>query len=235
MIIMNLKSFEKSVILNQIRKEYRIKKEESGTDEELKGVIEDFTQLVYNVKRMDKEPLDFVAESIYYLQDYQWEKALDIGAGSLVECKYLIKSGFDHVTAVDRVMHDSFLKNIDSRRFSFFQGSVEEFSFPNDEFNFVSAMFITHYFSKSYVVKFIEDVKSSMKEEGIFVGTFLGPNDFRSGSEGISTFARAEVEKLFQEFSIILLWEEEGESLVMKKGEDATDLVHVFRIVARKI
>lgn len=181
----------------------------------------------YNNKRIGSNPWPILVEAINMLQEKN--SALDLGAGAMVETRYMVESGFQRVVAVDEMQCDSFLHNEKLQHITFICKMVEDYEFPVESFDLVSALFVLPFLKKSKLPRVTEGIRGSLKEGGIFVGTFFGPEDYRARNPKISALEEKDVIKqLLFNFDVI--------SNIEKKGKKETDeLFHVFWFIARKV
>lgn len=106
------------------------------------------------------------------------ENALDLGAGTLIESKFLIKKGFKNVVAVDNAPEvKKFVKDFNNKKLIYKNISFQEYNFPKNTFDLVNSQFLLHLHGKKGFNTFIKKIKNSLKPNGIFVAQFLGTKD----------------------------------------------------------
>jgi len=126
------------------------------------------------------------------LRDYH--KILDIGCGSLRSGKMLIpflrKGNYYGVEPNNWLIEDGIKYElgqeiISLKNPSFSNSSEFEFQVFNEQFDFLIAQSIFSHASSNQISKCLKEVKSVMKEEGLFLATFInGENDY-TGSEWV--------------------------------------------------
>jgi len=159
------------------------------------------------------------------------DNAIDIGAGSLRDTVYLLQEGFD-VTAVDKsplILEES--KVINQDKLHAFNSSYEDFDFPKNKFDIASAMFALPFAQPETFDLVFKKIKNSLNLGGIFCGQFFGIKDEWSSNTNMTFHTKDEIEKLFKDFEIILLNEEEKNDLTaMGKMKHW----HIFHVIAKK-
>lgn len=161
------------------------------------------------------------------------EQALDLGAGTLVESAFLIESGFKKVTAVDSSTQSAdFAKSFDPNKFKLEVCSYQDFKFPENNYDIVNAQYALPFYGKDNFNKFIEQIKSSLKTDGIFVGQFFGVNDGWNKSDSKLVFqTKEEVLNLLDGLTVLDLKEEERDGQTAS-GENKH--WHVFHFITKK-
>jgi SAM-dependent methyltransferase len=155
--------------------------------------------------------------------------ALDIGSGTLMDVRRLIAEGFTDITAIDPVRCEQ-INECGISNVTFEQCFVEYFIFPQNKFDFVSALFVLPFVQRQQLARVLRDIHSSLKKGGIFVTTFLGENDFRAQDERIITLSEPEIDFLIRDMCVIRVHEFEGPGNIFDKKER----VHIYRYVLRK-
>ena len=87
------------------------------------------------------------------------------------------------------------------------------------------------FIQKENIIQVLNDIKESLKDEGIFTGQFFGIKDSWSGREGVSTYAEKEIREFLSGLDIIYFQESE------KNGQTANDgekYWHIFNFIARR-
>jgi hypothetical protein len=153
--------------------------------------------------------------------------ALDLGAGSLSESKYLLEKGFA-VTAVDMESFESF----SHPRFTFKKKKFEKFHYPIKFFDLVNAQFAIPFMSQYDFSKVWPKLKESLVQGGIFTGQFFGTEDGWNNDIFMNFHNKNDVLSLLDGMDVIKL-EEVKENKPTAKGE--MKHWHIFHIIARKI
>ena len=174
----------------------------------------------------NQPPSKFLLQALPFVENKS--KALDLGAGALVESKYLLSLGFN-VIAVDQ---EKFPEEIANDKFSFIQSSFKNYKFPKGGFDLITAQFSLPFNGKEGFSELWNKIISSLKNNGVFVGQLFGENDEWNVSGSKLVFhSRKEVEKLLTGLEIIKL-EEIHKDRILSNGK--AKHWHVFHIIARK-
>jgi len=161
------------------------------------------------------------------------EHALDIGAGALNATKYLLSSGFEHVTALDAAPRaQEAARELPRDQVTFVLSRFEEFHFPANRYDLVNAEFSLPFMNRSDFAPTFTALLRSVKPGGIFSGQLFGPNDsWNVENSGMSFHTRAEAEAFFRDFELAH-FEEEDHPGTTKLGEPKH--WHIFHIIAKK-
>lgn len=136
--------------------------------------------------------------------------ALDIGAGTLNDSKYLLDQGFLSVIAIDpasQFVHISAL--IIDERFSSIQTSAQEYDFPLDTFDLINAEYALPFITPETFLKVWDSIHDSLKIGGIFCGQLFGNNDDWHTNAKMTFCNKREAEDLFSRYEMIEMLEEE--------------------------
>lgn len=158
-------------------------------------------------------------------------KALDMGAGALKDTKYLLKRGFA-VTAVDSEPSVKELASpILSEKLSVVISSFENFVFPKETFDLVTAMYSLPFIEPKRFQEVFERLTESLKEGGVVCGQLFGVKDSWHTKPTITFHDKAQVKKLLSGLKIIVLDEEERDS---KTANGTPKHWHIFHAIAKK-
>lgn len=157
----------------------------------------------------------------------QKNSALDVGAGALVESKYLLSQGFKKVTAVDIVPFEQ----LSNPRFLFVQSSFEEYSFPREEFDIVNANFALPFCTPEHFSIVWSKMTSSMKKGAIFSGQLFGVRDAWSQDSSMTFHSNAQIQELLSNFEVLRYSEVEKE---MPLSTSEMKHWHFYAIIFRK-
>lgn len=148
---------------------------------------------------MKPRPRHLLVEAL----DYTDERgaALDLGAGDLRDSRYLLKTGFQHVTALDKLPLGEFEGEV-------IEGRIEDVELPKVYFDLVNAQFSLPFMPRDTFAK----VQKALKTGGIFVGNMFGheneqPKYFTSKEEllelltGFKVLYLAEVFRIHNDFA----------------------------------
>jgi hypothetical protein len=190
---------------------------------------------MYNWKKYIKntkyqEPRKLLIKALDFIKNK--DIALDIGAGALNDSKLLQDIGFKKVYAIDTEESQELIKGLKNQVVIFKKIAVEDYAFLINSFDLINAQFILFCINKNDLVRVIDDIKKSLKSEGLFIGQFLGLNDSWSGNSNVCTHSKLEIEKMLSGLEIIYLNEEESNAITAM-GESKH--WHIFHFIARKI
>lgn len=110
--------------------------------------------------------------------------ALDLGAGALRDSKFLLSSGFGKVMAIDseKEIH-KYRSKIPADKLKIKITEFEKLKLPKETFNLINAQFSLSFTEKSHFPKLIQQIKNSLKINGIFCANFFGNKDSWNTSE----------------------------------------------------
>ena len=175
-------------------------------------------------------PRSYLVDALQYVKNK--EKALDLGAGTLRDSKYLLEQGFKEVTAVDSEEQiQSFAQNINN--LEIIVSRFEDLELTENTYDLINAQYSLPFMKKEYFIDFITKVKKALKKDGIFVGTFFGINDSWNTDEYKTEIfhTREELLKLFDGYELIeLLEKEENKPAVNQEMKHW----HSFHVTAQK-
>ena len=159
--------------------------------------------------------------------------ALDLGAGTLIESRYFLEVGFEHVIAVDSSPQSKeFAEHIVDERFELQNIGFRDFLFESEKYDIVNAQFSLPFYGSKDFTLFIENIISSLKTGGIFVGQFFGNRDEWNESDTKLAFqTKEEILEMLKDLDIIEFEEEE------KEGSTASGIMkhwHVFHFRVKK-
>lgn len=157
--------------------------------------------------------------------------ALDLGAGALNDSIYLLGEGFEHVTAEDaEALATEVAETLPTDRFTYVVERMESFTFPEREYDLVSAQYSLPFLSPDQLSAVWPKIIASLKEEGIVTGQFFGEKDEWSGRDTMNFHTRTSAEMLLSSLNVLEFKEEEVDRAtaagIMKHW-------HVFSFIAR--
>lgn len=185
----------------------------------------------YIDKTKDTPPRPWLVKSIPYLSAK--DNALDMGAGSLNDTKFLIENGFGKVDVLDlNDLPESFKKEIPPDKVNFIISSFEDYNFPVSHYDLVNAQFSLPFTDPKSFNRVFSSMKKSLKKGGIFVGQFFGTKDeWNDGTRNITFHTKDQVQNLMTGFKWIEFLEEE---------KDAKPVIgeikhwHIFHVIGIK-
>jgi SAM-dependent methyltransferase len=186
---------------------------------------------IYYKKHLNRKPRKQLVRAFSLCSKKEY--ALDLGAGTLIESKFLIESGFRKVTAVDNsVEAESFADKLDSPYLDLKRVSFKKFKFTKNKYDLITAQFSLPFYGRRGFSNFLKRIKGSLRPDGIFVGQLFGVRDSWNifGSDLVFN-PRKEVEAFFRDMDILELIEEE------KDGRTASGKKkhwHLFHFMVKK-
>ncbi len=191
----------------------------------------------YFEKHLKRKPREQLVRAFSFCVNK--ENALDLGAGTLIESKFLIKKGFKNVVAVDNAPEvKKFVKDFNNKKLIFKNISFQEYNFPKNTFDLINSQFSLHLYGQKGFNAFIKKIKNSLKPKGIFVAQFLGVKDSWNGDLKSATpranylfHTKKQALRLLSGLKILELKEEneDGETILGVKKH-----WHIFYFIAQK-
>lgn len=128
-------------------------------------------------KTKTNPPSAWLESAILLCQERQ--HALDLGAGSLKDSKFLLSMGFQKVTAID---YDPSFKNFATKiPRSILELKVKKFEeikrLPKGKYDLINASYSLPFTPPPHLPTFLKQIINSLKTGGIFCGNFFGPKD----------------------------------------------------------
>lgn len=185
----------------------------------------------YFKKHAKRKPREQLVRAVSFCQTK--ENALDLGAGTLIESKFLIKKGFKNVLAIDNAPEAKrFANTLKNKKFKYKNISFQKYNFPKKKFDLINAQFALPFYGKKGFNSFIKKVKSSLKSKGIFTGQFFGKEDsWKKSDYDIAFHTKRQVLNLLSGFNILEFEEEK------KKGKNSIGKPkhwHIFHFIVQK-
>lgn len=185
----------------------------------------------YIEKRFESPHRPLLEESLQYLKNKK--TALDLGAGSMNDSKYLLEQNFEHVIAVDTdEAAVTFAQAITAKQFEFQQESFLNFHYNESYFDLINAQYALPFLSPNQFKEVFPKILLGIKEGGIFCGQFFGNRDTWTHKNDTMNFhTREEITQLFTNLKIIKLEEEENDGVTALGNNKHW---HVFHVIAIK-
>lgn len=178
-----------------------------------------------------KPPSKLLVKALEYVTDKG--KALDLGAGALVDSKFLLSEGYE-VTAVDS--SPTFIEltqEIKDSKFSFVQSTYDAFSYSLNSYDLITAQWALPFNSPGTFDMMFKNLKSSLKPEGIFTGQFFGIRDeWNVEGKDMTFHTQEEVHELLSDMHVIYIKEEEKDGTTARGNPKHW---HVFHVIAKKV
>jgi SAM-dependent methyltransferase len=158
--------------------------------------------------------------------------ALDLGAGTLVESKFLIKRGFNVIAVDDDPEAAVLAQKIKSNKLTFKNQSFRTLRLGNKKFDLINAEFSLPFHGNSGFNSFARKVIKSLRPGGIFTGQFFGVKDsWNSPQSNIAFHSKKQVLRLLSGLELIELTEKEKDE---KTASGHLKHWHTFNFIARK-
>lgn len=165
--------------------------------------------------------------------------AMDLGCGYLEDTRAMANH-FKHVIATDiRPESGVIHKKLSPGNVEFHCVDHLNYDFPTNACDLINAQYSLFFTSRENLMILMEKIKTSLKPGGVFVGTFLGPDDswnkepFLSDPDFPKSFlTKEEVAGLFSGMSEVMMEEKKTTGPGRRGGSPKK--WHVFRVVFRK-
>lgn len=198
---------------------------------------------------MKKEPKSYLEKTRYFpptgilyqvifSQNKYHKRALDLGCGSLRDSKFLVFCGYV-VDAVDinplvKKYFDKWVKYLPKNVVRLYITNVNDFHFQKKYYDIINAQNVFTFIPKIKVNKLLGKINNSLKKNGVFIGNFIGTDDWSAKikpHKNISFYSKEEVKNLLKNFKLISFKEKKG------KGLDVDGIkrnIHEIIFIARK-
>jgi len=157
------------------------------------------------------------------------ESALDVGAGSLRNTKFLLEKGLD-VTALD--LDPIILEAaaaVNNERLTASVADITKFEYSN-KYDLVLSINVLSFLTKGALLELLPKLKNSLAQDGILCVTLFGVSDEWAHKENMSFFDCDEAKALFDDMNLVVFIEEESEGTLIQGGPKHW---HLFRIIAK--
>jgi len=160
----------------------------------------------------------------------QHETALDIGAGSLRNTKFLLEKGF-RVTAIDTdPALAKYAKEVEGDLLTTSVCDVANFNFSST-YDIILAVNTLSFLAPPDFYTVLEKIKNNLSDEGVLCVTLFGNEDEWSGNEEMTFLSRSEAEECVRDLHTLVFIEEKSEGATI---EGEAKFWHIFRIIAQK-
>ncbi len=165
-------------------------------------------------------------------------QALDLGAGSLKDSKFLLSMGFKKVTAIDGdPAMRKYRNGIPVQLLTLKVAPFEGLKLKPDSFDFVSAQYALPFTKPPHLPDLIKQIITSLRPHGIFCAQFFGPRDswnnpkMQSGQNPLTFTTRPALHRLLKPLDLIYFHEETRAGRTL----DGTKKTwHIFQVIALK-
>jgi len=181
-------------------------------------------------KNKDAGPRLYLVNALQYFENKS--RALDLGAGTLRDSKYLLAQGFEEVVAVDSEEQiRTFAEDIDNLEIII--SRFEDLNLKENSYDLINAQYSLPFMQKEFFLDFLDKIKLSLKDNGIFVGTFFGVNDSWNSNEYKTEIFNTKEELLgiFEGFEVIEFLEKEEDKPAVN---EEIKHWHTFHITVKK-
>jgi tellurite methyltransferase len=187
-------------------------------------------QTYYN-QHLSRPPRPLLVKAISFCKNKG--TALDVGAGTLIESKFLLDSGFKKVTALDSSPEiENFAKQINDERLKILINPYQDIVLEPNSFDLITASYALPFYGPKGFKEFIEKLIYALKSGGVFTGQFFGNRDgWNLEGKNMAFQTTEEAEDLLKDLKIELFNEEEKDGTVAS-GE--AKHWHVFHFIAIK-
>ena len=155
-------------------------------------------------------------------------KTLDLGAGALVDSKFLLESKFKEVIAVDMVQPPVLLED---SAFQFIRATFAEYNFPYSKFDLVNANLSLPFAPPETFSGLWENIKKTLSPGGVFCGQLFGVNDDWRDNPEMNFHTQEGVQELLRGVEVLKLEEIERDAPLALGGSKHW---HIFAIIYRK-
>ena len=159
--------------------------------------------------------------------------ALDLGAGSLKDSKFMLSMGFRKVTAVDADPGVRKYRNkVPVSQLTIKVTPFEQLKLKPTTYDFISAQYSLPFITPPNLPNLIDQIINSLNPCGIFCAQFFGPEDgWNKPENNMSFVTKAELKKLLKPLQTILF---EEEFLDAKTIDGQPKHWHLFHVIAIK-
>jgi tellurite methyltransferase len=159
-------------------------------------------------------------------------RALDLGAGSGRDTRYLLAHGFE-VTAVDASVYAvDRLSALRDDRLRIVHSTFEAFPFEPQTYDLISAQFALPFVPEPAFSAVFARIMEALHPGGVFAGQFFGVNDQWNTTDSRMTFVtRARAEKLLRGLDVVELREEDTDG---HTADGSPKHWHVYHVLARE-
>lgn len=163
----------------------------------------------YQQRTASGKPRPLLVEALSHVKEK--EAALDIGAGALNDTQFLLsqEKSFREIVSIDITPQFKELTVPAGIQFSYIQGRLEDYRFPSNYFDLISAQYTLPFIPEDHFKEVWTNIHAALKENGIFTGQLFGERDDWFGKNGMTFHTKNEAEKLLNGFEIITFKEAE--------------------------
>lgn len=185
----------------------------------------------YYQRNAGREPRKLLIEAVSFCQEK--ESALDLGAGMLIEARYLLENGFEKVVAIDdSVQFRSMSEKRAEKGLEMHAASFHDLRLDENKYDLISAQFSLPFYGPAGFPGFVKMIIGSLKPGGIFTGQLFGTHDsWNVPGSNLVFHTKEQVAELLSDLQILKLEEVERDSVTTKVKNKHW---HVYHFIARK-
>jgi trans-aconitate methyltransferase len=185
----------------------------------------------YYRQHLSRPPRSLLVKAVSFCTNK--DAALDLGAGTLVETKFLLDSGFKKVTALDSSPEiETFAEGIKDERLEITIKRYQDFVLLSERYDLINASYALPFYGTEGFEAFIERLISALRPGGISTGQLFGVKDgWNVPGKNMAFQTIEEAKGLLRGLEIELFTEEDKDGTVAS-GE--AKHWHLFHFIARK-
>ncbi len=156
--------------------------------------------------------------------------ALDLGAGSLRDSKFLLSIGFQKVVAVDQSAGiKKYRSKIPANQLQIRISAFEKLKIKPRSFDLITAQYSLPFTSPPHLPALLEQIKKGLRPSGLFCGQFFGPRDSWNSQPDMTFINKTSLRKLLAPLDILYFREEEKDA---KTIDGQLKHWHLFQVIA---
>lgn len=185
----------------------------------------------YFERTKDSKPRPLLVKAVNLVTDKN--EALDLGSGALNDVRYLVSTGFKHITAVDsKPVAQDIIKNFPPEVVSYVISTFENFDFVEHKYDLINAQYSLPFNPEVTFERVFKLIISSLKVGGILTGQFFGIKDeWNVPGHNMNFQTRVHAENLLAGLKVIEFEEEEVDR---KTAKGDMKHWHVFHFIVKK-
>jgi hypothetical protein len=159
--------------------------------------------------------------------------ALDLGAGSLKDSKFMLSSGFKKVTAVD-IEADcrKYRQKIPAAQLKISVCPFEELTIKANSYNFINAQYSLPFTTPPHLPGLVKQITAGLRPAGLFCGQFFGLRDsWNTPGSKRSFVTKKDLLQWLKALELVYFREEEQDG---KTIDGKLKHWHVFHVIALK-
>lgn len=159
-------------------------------------------------------------------------RALELGAGQLIESRYLASKDYQVDSYDQDVESAKIYSELNDSNINFEQKDISSLMLPSDTYDIALSLLTLPFLKKDKFISVVTSMKKSLKVGGILYISMFGPLDEWAGQGGSMIFvSRKELEDLFYDYKIRELTDEQR---IGNTAQGDEKFCHLFKIIAQK-